>query len=209
MGFDLYGEAPSGEIIPDCNFQSDDKKTIEAYFAWQNNTPGAYFRANVWTWRPIWNFVCDVCNDVITKEDAEMGTFNDGHLIDKEKATDIGNRLHELNDTGELTDFAEKYARMIESLPDESCKTCQGTGTRKGWEGWQSEEEWVKHHGSLNHKSSDQAQVGYKWAKECKGCNACQGTGKVAPWESSYPFVPEMVVEFADFCIESGGFRIS
>ena len=47
MGMDLYGLKPSGEITPDFNV-SWDKKQVEAYFTWQDNTKGAYFRANVW-----------------------------------------------------------------------------------------------------------------------------------------------------------------
>lgn len=39
-------------------------------------------------------------------------------------------------------------------------------------------------------------------------CNGCEGKGKKRPWACHYPFGEKNVREFADFAIESGGFRI-
>ena len=39
-------------------------------------------------------------------------------------------------------------------------------------------------------------------------CNACAGKGKVQHSDTYYPFDVENVKEFAQFCRESGGFRI-
>ncbi|HOW87328.1 MAG TPA: hypothetical protein PKV84_01555 [Candidatus Omnitrophota bacterium] len=39
-------------------------------------------------------------------------------------------------------------------------------------------------------------------------CNGCEGKGKKRPWAAHYPFNEENVKDFADFAIESGGFRI-
>lgn len=39
-------------------------------------------------------------------------------------------------------------------------------------------------------------------------CHACGGKGVTAAWGSHYPFSEENVREFAEFCRESGGFRI-
>ena len=41
------------------------------------------------------------------------------------------------------------------------------------------------------------------------GCNKCHGKGTVRPSETLYPFQAENVLEFAEFCKDSGGFRIS
>jgi len=58
MGFDVYGLQPNNKIKPDePDWTKNDKEAIKAYFAWQKNTPGAYFRANVWTWHPMWDFI--------------------------------------------------------------------------------------------------------------------------------------------------------
>ena len=42
--------------------------------------------------------------------------------------------------------------------------------------------------------------------KDCKHCN---GTGKTQNWNKSYPFDVDNVKEFAEFCIQSGGFEIN
>ena len=41
-----------------------------------------------------------------------------------------------------------------------------------------------------------------------KDCKMCDRKGKVRPWVCSYPFDSDNVKEFANFCIESGGFEI-
>ena len=40
------------------------------------------------------------------------------------------------------------------------------------------------------------------------GCNACHGKGARRPSDTYYPFSAENVLEFAEFCKDSGGFRI-
>ena len=42
-----------------------------------------------------------------------------------------------------------------------------------------------------------------------KNCKACEGKGTRESWERHYPFDVENVKEFAEFCIESGGFKIN
>ena len=51
----------------------------------------------------------------------------------------------------------------------------------------------------------DNNNRGYKKKKECK---ACKQTGLKDDWAKSYPFDVENVREFAQFCLESGGFEI-
>ena len=41
-----------------------------------------------------------------------------------------------------------------------------------------------------------------------KDCNRCDGTGKRPNFNKSYPFDVDNVKDFAEFCIESGGFEI-
>lgn len=49
-----------------------------------------------------------------------------------------------------------------------------------------------------------------KWRDQLMSgrCYACDGTGRTAAWDSHYPFSEENVRDFAQFCRESGGFRI-
>ena len=202
MGFDLYGLNPSNQTVPDCNYE--DEETVAAYFTWQSNTQGAYFRQTVWGWKPIWRYVMESCSDIISVEDAERGWFNNGHQIDKEKAIRIAKRIRHLKKNGQLSDYAYTYKEQMDSLPDEECSLCKGTGTRKEWQGWKSEDEWLKYHDKLESGGPG----GYKWAKKCKGCNGCIGKGKQKHYEKSYSFEEEEVLEFAEFCENSGGFKI-
>ena len=54
---------------------------------WDDDNPGRYFRNNVWFWRPLWQFVCASCDNVLTEKDMDRGSFNDGHKISKTKMT--------------------------------------------------------------------------------------------------------------------------
>lgn len=223
MGFDLYGVKPNNEPIPD-NPDWDDSEQCRAYFAWQKNTDGAYFRANVWTWHPIWDFVYIKCRDILEEHLEDMDSssvenisaachHNDGFLIPEVVSKKIAQRLFELDSLGVID--AEEVSDDLkrENTPLKKCKHCKGTGTRAGWEGWESEKEWLKTHKSLqakyNESKEHELQVDYTWAHEMKGCNACHGKGSIAPFSLSYRFVADMVREFASFCDKSGGFTVS
>jgi len=144
---------------------------------YQSNNRGVYFRANVWYWRPLWEYVCDVCDDILTEEDMEQGTYNDGHEIDNDKALDIANRLESLHKDGTNLKHQIEREVYLKNLAKVDCTTCNGTGQRN--------DEYVK-----------------------GDCNGCEGQGKRESWESHYPFEADFVLEFAQFCKQSGGFSI-
>ena len=68
MGFDVYGMDPQTE-------------------------KGHYFRNNVWFWRPLWQLICEECNDILTKKQMESGCYNDGVEVSAEQAIQIFKRL--------------------------------------------------------------------------------------------------------------------
>ena len=103
MGMDVYGIEPYTEA-------------------------GQYFRANVWSWRPLWTYVCDVCS--IDDETRERGHYNDGHVIDEDAAISIGMVLRSLLKSGVVHTYAERREKRLAALPDEQCKYCEGTGQR-------------------------------------------------------------------------------
>ena len=98
MGFDLYGLNPKIRLKHTDEYYAilekygkdgwlDWKKDIpeatkERYFElkdqYQEDNPGDYFRNNVWFWRPLWNFVCGACEDILTIEDMNAGGTNSG-----------------------------------------------------------------------------------------------------------------------------------
>jgi hypothetical protein len=105
MGMDVYGESPK-------------------------NKRGEYFRNNCWWWRPLWDYVCDICSDILTEKDHRAGHYNDGHLIESERAERIANRLRAMCANGKVLDFEREYKAHMESVPDEICNLCGGSGTR-------------------------------------------------------------------------------
>jgi hypothetical protein len=102
MGFDLCGTAMNGEET--------------------------YFRNNVWWWRPLWNYVCEVCD--IDKETAERGCYNDGHLIDGNQARIMAEKLRREIAIGNTAKYAEEYRKEQKEMPDETCDICGGKGVR-------------------------------------------------------------------------------
>ena len=87
MGMDVYGrredigKPPDTPEIPE-NVSAEELETIrEAWLrdcrAWEKQ-PGAYFRANVWSWRPIHDLMQKLCSDFLDEEVLEHMGYNDG-----------------------------------------------------------------------------------------------------------------------------------
>ena len=183
MGFDLSGLSPNTtrpepELPP---FPERTDKDWEEYHDWQEENCGTYFRNNVWWWRPLWQFVTGVCEGILTEKDIERGSFNDGHKISKTKANRIATKLYAMIDNGQVKEYEDEYKKDLASLEQVDCEICDATGKRQE---------------PPNTGAGD---------TECNGCN---GTGKKDDWNKSYPFSEDNVREFANFCANSGGFRI-
>ena len=113
MGFDLYGSRTSDDDVDH-----------------DNPKKGEYFRANVWSWRPLWDLTCHIGSDVLTDEDSMKGTYNDGHFIDEKKAIALADCLSFLIKSGEHRTIVEKHNASLDALPLEECIHCGGTGKR-------------------------------------------------------------------------------
>ena len=98
MGFDLNGENKKGEET--------------------------YFRANVWTWRPLWKLVCIETN--LSSEVYEEGSLNNGFLINKKMSKKIYNKLKNIDIDKEI----KLYNEYLISLPLEDCNNCKGKGKK-------------------------------------------------------------------------------
>lgn len=150
MGFDLYGIRAKSE-------------------------KGEYFRNNISGWTPLATYV--LAHVGVPKNVAKHWHYNDGVEVNEKLAIRIADTLDRLIKDGETARYEKEYREWQESLPDEVCDTCHGTGKRHD--------------------------------KFAKGkCNACDGAGRVQAWQTNYSFEVDNVREFADFCRESGGFRI-
>jgi hypothetical protein len=143
-----------------------------------------YFRNSVWYWKPLWNYVATTCN--LSDTDAEAGLYNGGYAISKDKADMIAETLFKELKANRTQTYDLKYKKRINNLPYATCKLCNGTGVR--------DDTYLK--------------------GDCNACNTertrLEGIpiGKELQWEASYPFEVDNVKEFAEFCKESGGFKI-
>ena len=124
MGFDIYGmnpqtdkPAPPQPSMKGGEWTDKEKEQWEKYEEWRE-TSGGYFRNNVWWWRPLWKFVCGVCDDILTDTDRGAGEFNDGHHINHKKATAIAERLFEMLDNGQVKEYEKEYKKYIDSLSE-------------------------------------------------------------------------------------------
>ena len=173
MGMDVYGVKPTSER-------------------------GGYFRNNVWWWRPLWQYCCEVGEAVISDEVAEGGSYNGGSGLDAEGAQALANILFAELDNGNTATYERKYNEYLATLPREDCRLCGATGIRAdkvGVEMGQPERELSPEVAILTGRT-------YGW------CNGCNGVGTTEAWGQSYPFSVENVREFAHFLAESGGFSI-
>ena len=140
MGFDLHGLNPQTstpqpvwtgeepiikvegkdhqyEVDPQLKEEYDDY--MKSRWEWQDKTDGAYFRNNVWFWKPLWNFVSNVCNDILTEKDIEKGYYNDGHKICKTKTKRIASRLRKYFRGGDVVAYELWYSRQISQLAED------------------------------------------------------------------------------------------
>lgn len=197
MGFDLHGMAPKinkpePAILKQHHWSDMPEDVREDYWSANDEhekaNPGIYFRNNVWWWRPLWTYICDLCDDILTDKDIEGGSFNNGHVISKTKAKKIATRIFMDNKSGDLDKYSQQYKQHVASLPKENCTICDGKGMRTP--------------PLLNEDFEMNTD------KELQKCNGCDGTGKRESWSASYPFSVENAIEFANFAKESGGFQI-
>ena len=152
MGFNLLGVAPEDE-------------------------KGEDFSNNVWSWYPLWFYVCQTCSDILTETEMEQGRWNNGYRLNKKKSAKIASRLFDLIESGAVHKEVVEFNKKRSDMPLETCSKCNGTGIIE-----------------------DKYYTGK--------CNGCNGKGKRQPPEAWYDFEEDNVLEFAEFCRDSGGFYI-
>jgi len=109
MGMDVYGLNPQLKSEkPEIDWNDSTEEQRDQYFeainVFESENPGYYFRNNVWWWRPLWDYTCDVCKSVMTEEDIQRGEYNEGYEYSSELTAkmvelleiDIANNGHHL-----------------------------------------------------------------------------------------------------------------
>jgi hypothetical protein len=173
MGMDVYGKNPTSE-------------------------KGAYFRNNVWWWRPLWDYCCEVGQEVIDEEVANGGCYNDGVGLDEDGAKALADILFGELWEGRTASYERKHNEYLASLPREDCELCGTTGIRTDSVGVEM--------GMPTKELEPEVQI--LTGRTHGWCNACHGVGTRESWGMNYPFSVDNVREFAEFLSECGGFSI-
>jgi hypothetical protein len=171
MGMDVYGKNPTSET-------------------------GKYFRNNVWWWRPLAGYVCEIAPQITAK--CEHWQSNDGDGLDADSSVKLAAILREHIASGKTRAYADIHAAELTALPDKECWLCEGTGIRKDQIG----------------VADGQAEriidkEGHPRNGEKGWCNGCDGVGHVRPDATHYPFSVENVEESCSFLEACGGFEIN
>ena len=208
MGFDLYGENPKVvkgfsdkkaeryEELCAMSYELREKQGLndewwEFNSEWEKQNPGAYFRNNVWWWRPLWQFTCEHCEDILTENDMNAGCYNDNHMITEDKAIAIAKRLKTALETPETKEYLDNHNKAMEKAK--------------------------KHNKMIDQekKALDEIAVAITGDKDIAPINYPKDLKKKfdelmdqRDWASSYPISKDNIEQFAEFAEQSGGFRI-
>lgn len=184
MGMDVYGKAHEADR-PEVGSDGYSDAFWERDAAWRSR-PGAYFRASVWTWHPLWEtcaaFAPELCAQVVNAH------TNDGDGLDAEGSRALAAVLRERR--AEIETHILAQAAAAELAPDEACDLCAGTGRR----------------------APVPARGPGDWGCNACGGEASlegkSGRGRVRPFRTNYSTSIEEVDEFATFLEACGGFEI-
>jgi len=208
MGFDLYGEEPKNNTeLPKWiheyqddegwanweKIEKDDKK--DEYFAATNKNeeenPGVYFRNNVWWWRPLWSYACDICEPHLSDKDLAAGDYNDGYIIDKQTAALMAVSLTTAEHDGSLDIYVKMYNKQF----DEARANNKEVDKLKE----ELRQTVIKDTGNKDT---------YPALYEGKHKRLYERLTEKENWGGHYPFHKENAIAFRKFVEESGGFRI-
>lgn len=146
---------------------------------------GTFFRANVWSWRPIWALTRDLAPpNIVTEELYRKGGYNDGAGLDAVDTHRLAAVLRAALNLGEVAREINRRNAEADALPLEPCPYCQGTGTRRD-------------------------AIGVSLGFDKRGwCNACDGDGKRKSFTAWYRVSIEHFVEWIEFLETCDGFEI-
>ena len=139
MGYDIYGLNPrqhkeKPEIL-NKSYGDLDKEEQEIYWdvknEYEKETPGVYFRNNVWWWRPLWEYIINIAGNLLTPAQIQGGYENSCTQIPENITRAISRRLsHEIS-SGNHKKYEKEYRKYISELPLEDCQYCETTGQRQ------------------------------------------------------------------------------
>ena len=185
-----------GHYNPNEKLKEEYWKEMENY---EEVNVGYYFRNNVWWWRPLWNYCYAVAEDLL-----------ENNLQVKE---------YEVDDNGE-TDY-EKYHWVPAKYEDGHGNSGAGLNAHYAKELGEILLKQIEIGGTIQYQASYEQQLEDIPDDDCFRCNNnnrgnnkkedctnCNKTGKTTNFNKNYPFDIDNVKDFAEFCLQSGGFKI-
>ena len=160
---------------------------------------GYYFRNNVWWWRPLWNYCYAVAEDLLENnlqvkeyevDDNGETDYEKYHWVPAKYEDGHGNSGAGLND---------KYARL---LGNRLLQQIREGKTIQYQASYEQQLEDIPDDDCFRCNNNNR---GNNKKEDCTNCNK---TGKTTNFNKNYPFDVDNVKDFAEFCIESGGFKI-
>jgi hypothetical protein len=177
------------------------------------NEQGEYFRANIWSWHPIWDYTAWLEPKICAK--VKHAHSNDGDGLNEHNSIIVGKAVLASIKDGKAARYVKERDAEIATLPLEICIHCHGTGTRQEYENKDGETfpMWDYNVGQtvfriedLSPRKKNPKRKG--WKETSFTCDVCQGTGKVKNWISNYSFELDHLEEWGNFLLNCGGFNI-
>lgn len=101
MGMDIYGIKPKqSSPRPELDFSGASEEVRKVYFEelrkWEEENAGSYFRANLWSWRPI-QIIIETVKDLykLDIDTSEFGYNSGGGLTTQEECDTLANSMEE------------------------------------------------------------------------------------------------------------------
>lgn len=172
MGMDIYGKQPPG-------------------------TPGHYYRASVWGWHPLADYVAHVAPKALI-DACPCWHTNDGKGLDAAGSRELAAILKKSIKAGYAARYVRDRQAKLDAMPNEPCQFCGATGVRTDPVGQQMKQPATVCPQKAGHPRS--GQTGW--------CNGCDGRASIRPHETHYTLSVERIAEFEEFLRECGGFEI-
>ena len=138
MGFDIHGMNPvvrkgKKPEIPEGLYEGKkiDEKIVDEYYEkkwkFEEENVGAYFRNNVWCWRGLWDYVYEVCDDVISEDDWNEGHSNSGLTINAITSVIISKKLNLQIESGKTQSYVDLWEARRNLAEDHNKGLKKGT----------------------------------------------------------------------------------
>ena len=164
------------------------------------NKDGAYFRRNIWGWRPLAELVCKLEPELTAG--CTHWYCNSGDGLKARACRQLAKSLQAQIASGRVARLLAARNKALAAMKDEACSICSGTGVRC--------DELGKQHGDdVRVVSADTgANTNHPRFGQTGWCNGCDGRGHNRPPATNYPLTVKDVREFAEFLVDCGGFAI-